>query len=190
MKVTGSITASTFITAEHLYSYDDAEVVDDLTVGGIISQNYGEENLGVPSVISTAITYTAAAGGTGAVATIGDGEVWLVWSVIVSVTEDWACTGDDCTLVIGDGNDANGFVDLADAELQAADTEYTGAPAGWQGLVAATMGIYLDGAVSSAPHIYAPSGADETIDWLADEGDGETMASGAATIYVVYTRLI
>ena len=36
------------------------------------------------------------------------------------------------TLVIGDGNDADGFCVLADAELQAADTEGTGWAAGWQ----------------------------------------------------------
>ena len=83
--------------------------------------------------------------------------------------------------------DTDGFVVLADAELQAADTEQTGSPAGWQGLVAATMGVYLDGAVSSAPHIYAPSGAAETIDWLVSEASGDTLI--AATIYVVYTRI-
>ncbi len=154
-----------------------------------IEADIDTEHLMLPSVVSTAITYTAAAGGTGAVATIADGEIWFVHAVFVNVTTDFDCTGDDATLVIGDGNDADGFVVLADAELQAADTEQTGSPAGWQGLVAATMGVYLDGAVSSAPQVYAPSGAAETIDWLVDEGAGETITAGAATIYVVYTRI-
>jgi hypothetical protein len=155
-----------------------------------VDQDVDTENVGVlPSIVSTAITYTAAAGGTGAVATIADGEIWFVHAVFVNVTTDFDCTGDDATLVVGDGSDADGFVTLADAELQVADTEQTGSPAGWQGLVAATMGVYLDGAVSSAPHIYAPSGAAETIDWLVDEGSGETITAGAATIYVVYTRV-
>lgn len=160
-----------------------------LNVNGVLDAVVNTEHLGVPSVIKTDITYTAAAGGTGAVTTIADGEIWFVWAVFVNVTTDFDCTGDDATLVVGDGLDPNGFVDLADAELQAADTEQTGSPAGWQGLVAATMGVYLDGAVSSAPHIYAPSGSPETIDWLVDEGDGETITAGEATIYVIYTRI-
>jgi hypothetical protein len=160
-----------------------------LNVDGVLDAVVGTEHLGMPSVISTAITYTAAAGGTGTVTTITDGEIWFVHAVFVNVTTDFDCTGDDTTLVVGDGVDPNGFVDLADAELQVADTEQTGSPAGWQGLVAATMGTYLDGAVSSAPHIYAPSGSDETIDWLVDEASGESISAGAATIYVVYTRI-
>ncbi len=109
--------------------------------------------------------------------------------VFVNVTTNFDCTGDDATLVIGDGNDANGFIDLADAELQTSDTEGTGFAAGWQGLVVATQGVYLDDATGSDNFIYAPSGAAETIDYLIDEGSGETLTAGAATIYVVYTRI-
>jgi len=191
----GNTTGTGTLSVEDLASTDDATVADDLTVTddllvtGLINWTYGEENIGLPSVISTAITWTAAAGGTGAVTTIADGEVWFVHAVFVNVTTNFDCTGDDTTLVVGDGTDGDGFVVLADAELQAADTEQTGSPAGWQGLVAATMGVFLDGAVSSAPHIYAPSGAAETIDWLIDEGSGETITAGAATIYVIYTRI-
>lgn len=155
-----------------------------------IEQDLGTENLGVlPSIATCSITYTAAAGGTGACATVGDGEIWLVHGVIAHITENYACTGDDCTLVVGDGNDPDGFLVLADAELQTSDTEGTGFSAGWQGLVPATQGAYIDAAAGSTYFVYAPSGAAETIDWLADEGDGETLASGAATIYIVYTRL-
>ena len=147
------------------------------------------EHLFFPTIVVSDVAYSNATGASGAVATIADGEIWFVWGVFVNVTADWDCTGDDCQFVVGDGTDADGFVVLADAELQAADTEQTGSPAGWQGLVAATMGVFLDGAVSSAPHIYAPSGAAETIDFLADEGTGDTMSAGTATIYVIYTRI-
>ena len=68
------------------------------------------------------------------------------------------------TLTVGDGNDTDGFVVLADAELQAADTEATGYTAGWQGLIAATQGVYIDEAAGANSFIYAPSGAAETID--------------------------
>jgi len=162
-------------------------VTGDLT--GHITAAINTENVGLPTVVTTPFTWTVAAGVTGTVATIPDGEIWLVHAVFISVTTDFDCTGDDTTLIVGDGSDTDGFVVLADAELQIADTEQTGSPAGWQGLVAATMGVYLDGAVSSAPHIYAPSGADETIDFLLDEASGETITAGAATIYVVYTRI-
>lgn len=145
------------------------------------------ENVMLPTVLSVPITYTAAAGGTGTVATITDGEIWFVHAVLVDVTTNFDATGDDATLVVGDGNDADGFIVLADAELQAADTEGTGFTAGWQGMAAATQGVYLDGNWNG--FVYAPSGADETIDYLIDEADGETLSAGAATIYVVYTRI-
>ena len=158
-------------------------------IDGVLDAVVGTEHLGMPSVVSTAITYTAAAGGTGAVATIGDGEIWIVHDVFVNVTTNFDCTGDDATLVVGDGNDADGFIVLADAELQAADTEATGFAAGWQGLIAATQGAYIDEAAGANSFIYAPSGAAETIDWLVDESSGESITAGAATIYVVYTRI-
>lgn len=152
-----------------------------------LDQDIGTENLGVlPSVVSTAFTYTAAAGGSGTIATIADGEIWIVHRVIISVTTSFTATGDDVTLDIGDGNDADGMLNLADADLKVGATDYTGAQAGWQGLDGATpTGVYLIG----GPQVYAPSGADETIDWLLDETSGETITSGAATVYVHYTRI-
>ena len=145
------------------------------------------ENIGLPTVITKDIVWTAAAGGSGTVATIADGEIWLVHSVFVHTTTNFDCTGDDVTLVIGDGNDPNGFIDAIDAELQAAFTEATGFQAGFFGIEAGSGDAYTidDG----GPFVYAPSGSAETIDWLLDETSGETITAGAATIYVVYTRI-
>lgn len=145
------------------------------------------ENLGtMPTIVTTAITYTAGAGGTGTIATVTDGEIWWVHRVIVNVTTDWDVTaGDDATMDIGDGGDVDGFLNLADADLQIAAVDYTGAQAGWQGIDGATpAGVYSIG----GPHIYAPSGADETIDWAVG-ATGDDLTAGEATIYVVYTRL-
>lgn len=145
------------------------------------------EHIGLPTVLSTDITYTAAAGGSGTVATITDGEIWFVHSVFIQVTTNFDATGDDATLVIGDGNDPNGFIDAADANLQTTFTEATGFTAGWYGIENGSAGAYtLD---DGGPFVYAPSGADETIDWLVDETSGETLTAGEATIYVVYTRI-
>ena len=154
-----------------------------------LDQDISTENIMLPTTASTAFTYTAAAGGTIPVFTVADGQIWFVHAIFINVTTDFDCTGDDCTLELGDGTDTDGFCVLADAEMQTADTEQTGSPAGWQCLVAATMGVFLDGAVSSAPHVYAPSGAAETIDIILDEGSGETYAAGAGTAYIVYTRI-
>jgi hypothetical protein len=159
----------------------------DLIANPII-QDVDTENQGVlPSIVSTAITYTAAAGGSGTVATIADGEIWFVHAVYVNVTTDFDATGDDATLDIGDGGDVDGLCNLDDAELQAADVEVTGMNAGWQCLGSTdVVGAYLTNGLGM---VYAPSGAAETIDWLIDEGTGETITAGAATIYVVYTRI-
>lgn len=137
------------------------------------------ENLGsLPTVASANITYAT----TTDLFTVGDGEVWFVHDVLVNVTANYDCTGDDCTLGIGDGNDDNGLADLIDAELQAADTEGTGFAAGWQGQLADTKGAFL----ADGNFVYAPSGAAEGID--ATVG-GTDPAAGAATIYIVYTRI-
>jgi hypothetical protein len=112
--------------------------------------------------------------------------IWIVHDVYVNVTTNFDTTGDDATLVIGDGNDADGWCVLADTELQTADVEGTGWQAGWQCQVAATIGVYGD---ESNGFVYAPSGAAETIDYLIDETSGETLTAGAATIYVWYTRI-
>lgn len=143
------------------------------------------ENVGMlPTIASASITSTT----NGAIFTVADGEIWIVHDILVHVTTNFDCTGDDCTLTIGDGNDADGFITLTDAELQVADTEFTGAAAGWQGMAAATKGVYLDEVTTNSAHrfVYAPSGAAETIDAVVG---GTSPTAGAATVYIIYTRL-
>ena len=166
---------------------DGTSNFDEVDIDGVTNLVVGTEHIGIPTIFSTAITYTAAAGGSGTVATITDGEIWLVHSVFVNVTTNFDATGDDATLTIGDGNDADGFIVAADANLQTTFTEDTGYTAGWYGIENGSNGAYTvdDG----GPFVYAPSGADETIDWLIDETSGETITAGAATIYVMYTRI-
>jgi hypothetical protein len=144
------------------------------------------ESVMFPTILSVPITYTADAGGTGTVATIANGEVWFVHSVFVNVTTSFDATGDDATLTVGDDNVAAGFLDLADASLQATFTEATGFAAGWAGIENGSAGAYTTD--DGGPFVYAPSGADETIDW-AVAASGNDLSAGEATIYVIYTRI-
>ena len=163
-------------------------VTNNLEVGGLIDAGpLNTENILLPSVLSAPITYTAAAGGSGTAATIGDGEVWFVHKVFINVTTNFDCTDDDCTLTIGDDLDVDGFIAAADAQLQATFTEETGYAAGWYGIEQGSGGVYtLD---DGGPFVYTPSGATQTIDWVLDETVGETMSAGELTIYIVYTRV-
>ncbi|MGD8499066.1 MAG: hypothetical protein PVJ86_00370 [Phycisphaerales bacterium] len=167
-------------------AYVDAS--GNTTLTGYVSQSIDTENIMLPSVVSTAITYTAAAGGNGTVATIADGEIWFVHAVFVRTTTNFDADGDDATLTIGDGNDADGFIVAADAQLQATFTEATGFAAGWYGIENGSAGAYTTD--DGGPFVYAPSGGAETIDWVVDETSGETLSAGEATIYVVYTRIL
>lgn len=155
-----------------------------LNVGSnVIQQTLGVENIGLPSVICTPITYTAAAGGSGTVATVGSGEIWLVHEVWIQVTESFAADGDDATLIVGDGDDTNGFLDVADAGLQSTYAAATGWATGYYGLKDGEQGAYTaDGSM----FVYDGS---ETIDWAVGEGAGTTLSAGAATICVRYTRI-
>jgi hypothetical protein len=165
---------------------DDLTVTDDATVTGLLTATEGvvqtintAENTGLlPTIASASVAYTTTTG----LFTIAEDEIWIVHDVLVNVTTNYDCTGDNCTFQIGDGNDPNGLVDLVDAELQAADTEGTGWAAGWQGQLAATKGAYL----ADSDFVYAPSGDDETIDFAVG---GTDPAGGAATVYIVYTRM-
>jgi hypothetical protein len=145
------------------------------------------ENLGALKTISaTNITYGAGAGGNGTIATISDGEIWFVHSVFVRTTTNFDCAGDDCTLTIGDDLDVDGFITASDAELQATFTEATGYAAGWYGIENGSGGAYtLD---DGGPFVYAPSGADQTIDWVL-AAVGDDFSAGAATLYLIYTRI-
>lgn len=174
----------------------DGEIEADgnIDADGGINAAVGTENVGIPSVVSTAITYTAAAGGSGTVATIGDGEIWFVHDILVHVTEEFdEDTGDGEVLIIGDGEDDNGFLDLDSTDLTATYNEgVTGHAAGWLGKIEGNVGVYFDPDGTDGFHnntfVYAPSGDDETIDW-ALTSDGNDLSQGAATIYVIYTRI-
>lgn len=155
----------------------------DLTVAGTstlddISQTINAaENIGMlPTVISASMEYTTAT-----LFTVPAGETWIVHSVLVDVGTNFDCTGDNCTLQVGDANDANGLVDLVDAEILAADTEGTGWAAGWQGQLAATKGAYL----VDSDFVYAPSASTPITGTVG----GTDPAGGAATVYIVYTRI-
>lgn len=157
----------------------------DTTFTGNITQAVGNasgiENVGnLPTWQSAAITAASDA----ALWTVGSSEKWVVHRVICNITTNFDCTGDDCALIIGDGNDTDGFLVLADAEMQTADTEGTGFAAGWQGLVAATVGAYLD---PEQTFVYA---AADTIDIdIRDVSAGTDPSAGAGTCYINYTRL-
>lgn len=135
------------------------------------------ENVVLPSVARVAIAYGTASG---TVLTVPSGATVEVIDVFYQVTTNFDCTGDDCTLDVGTGDDADGFLDCADANLQTTFTDYTGADAGWGGLDgSAPTGAFLVG----GPHI---TGGAETIDYAIG---GTDPAGGAGYIYVVYRVL-
>jgi hypothetical protein len=150
---------------------------------GVVTNAANLEHILWPTIATASFTYTAAAGGTVELFSVGTSEKWLIHDIRVNVTTNFDATGDDATLVIGHDGDTDGFCTLADAELQAADTEGTGWIAGWQCQVAATRGVFIDGTGG-----FILTGA-QTIDAVIDESSGETLAGGAATVYLVYTRL-
>ena len=166
--------------------YTELEVAGELVVNGGISGALNVENFMLPSIATKSFTYTSSSGVSGNALVIPPGEKAFIHSVMVNVTTNFDCTGDDCRMVVGDAADADGYIVLADAELQAADTEGTGFPAGWQGLSAPTLGAYLDLNHNAFPVIGGSSGY--TMTFVVDEASGTTMAGGAATIYVIYTR--
>lgn len=180
----GNGTPDTTLNGEDLYVEGTTELDGDINIDGVITNAEDLEHIGVVTHLTTAFTYTAAAGGTVTLATIGAGEEWLVHNVYLEVTSNFNCTGDDCVMTIGDGNDADGFCVFADAELQAADTEGTGWSAGWQCQVAATRGVYQDG---TGGFIYDEAST-ETIDAFMTAA-GNDFSGGAATAHIFYTRL-
>lgn len=165
----------------------NAETLDNATNGfwnlagaGLAQTADTQNGIGFESVDSAAVITTT----NGTLWTVPGSQTWIVKRVFCNVTTNFECVGDDCALIIGDGNDTDGFLVLADAELQAADTEGTGFAAGWQGLVAATIGAYLD---PSQSFIYA---ATDTIDIdIRDVSAGTDPTAGVATCYLDYMRI-
>jgi hypothetical protein len=184
-----SITASTDDQLDFEIGGADEVVLTAATLdlnNTYIDQDIATENIMLPTVASTAFTYTAAAGGTATLFTIADGEIWLVHDIYVNVTTNFDATGDDATIDVGDGADVDGLCNLDDAELQTTDVEVTGSAAGWQCFGGAdTIGAYI---ASGRGFIYAPSGAAETIDAVI-AATGDDLSAGGATAYIVYTRI-
>ena len=179
-----SITADTDDQIDVEISGSDELVITASTMAladMLLTQDVGVENVGgLPTVATSAILSDTDA----AIWTVGASEIWFVYAMYCEITTNFDCTGDDCTLTIGDGNDADGFLVLADGEMQAADAEFTGAPAGWHGLHTDSMGAYLSGL---APFVY--DGTDTIDIKIEDNSDQSDPTAGAATCYVVYTRL-
>ena len=143
--------------------------------GAITGPAIGTENFRLPTIASSTITTD-----TTGMFTAGATEIWFVHALYCNVTSNFDCTGDDCTLIIGDGSDTDGFAVYIDGELQAADTEMTGAPAGWQGFGGTdTRGAYL---AEGLGFVYTNDGID------ADFG-GTGVVDGSMTCYLVYTKI-
>lgn len=154
----------------------NTSIAGTLTVGGVTTVPTDTEHIGLPTIDAAAITYQSS----GALWTAGASEIWFIHALYCHITTNFDCTGDDCTLDIGDGNDADGFLDLIDGEMQTTDTEGTGAPAGWQGFMGtSTRGVYL---AEGLGFVYT----DDTIDIVVG---GTDPAAGAGTCYLVYTRI-
>lgn len=156
-----------------------------------ITQSLNTENTGsLPTVLSVSVDIDNDSSPV-TCATIADGEVWIIHAVYANVLDNFATGGsNDAVFSVGDGTDDDGLLDLDDGELQAADTEGTGAPAGWQGFMSTdTRGAYF---AAGQGFVYAPSGSPETVDCTFG---GTGLASDTAdtsddiTIYIVYTRI-
>ena len=139
------------------------------------------EHILLPSVDSATVITTT----DGALWTVGATEVWYIDRVFCNVTTNFDCTGDDCTIEIGlTGGDIDGFLDLDDAELQTTDAEIAGLTAGWQGF----------GSTDTRGAFFAAGGGvilgNDTVDIkIEDNSDQSNPTAGAATCYIVYTRL-
>jgi len=156
---------------------------------GVISQAVNTENVMLPSVVAASVDIDNDSS-PATLFTIGDGAVWAVTACFANVLEDFGTgVSDDAVFTVGDGTTANLFLDLRDAELQAADDD--GGAAGWQGLTESTQGAGLDVASGSPLVIMAPSGAATnvvaTFSGTGLAGDGTEAAD--ITVYMVYWRL-
>lgn len=162
---------------------DGTSNLDAVDIDGVTNLITDTEHIGLWTVDAASVLSDT----DGALWTIGADEIWIIQGVYCEVTTNFDCTGDDCTLQIGDASDPNGLLDLVDGELQASDTEMTGAPAGWQwGGHADTIGAYL---TTGNGFVYNPA-AEETIDIdIEDTSDSSDPTAGAATCYLIYMRV-
>lgn len=162
----------------------------NLTTAGLVEgSNAGitltGEIIGVPRVTSVDFAFDDTSV---VLATIPDGEVWLIHEVFVTTATDWDGNG---LATIGDGNDPDGFLACSNASLDPAYDE-TGGLTGWTagsvGLYQQNRGVYLFEGTNDAGLLfrYAPSGAAETIDITVTQG---TSTQGASTAHVRYTRI-
>lgn len=155
----------------------DVASAGDLSLSGALDSALNLENMVLPSVVKVTASSTIT---TGVALTSAAGEIYEIVDVFYFVETSFDCTGDDCTLDVGTGDDVDGFLDCADATLQDAYTDYTGADAGWGGLDgSAPTGAFLVG----GPHIMS---GDETIDFAVG---GTDPAAGSVDIYIVYRKL-
>jgi len=158
----------------------------DVSISGLTTLAAEVKNFMAPSLITKDITWTIGAGGTHTLATVPDGEIWIILNCYANVTTDWDATaGDDATFDVGDTADPDGILDLDDAELQKADTDVANGPAGWQGYGVDTIGAYM---AAGAGYIIAPSGAADTID-VAWGATGDDLEAGELTLYLLYIRI-
>jgi hypothetical protein len=177
--ITDALTAADLVASDDLTVGDDTTLTDAVTIGGITTVPTDTEHIGLYTVDAAAVITTT----DGALWTVGASEIWFVHAVYCHVTTNFDCDGDDCTLNIGTGDDADGFIDLDDGELQTADTEGTGAPAGWQGFMSGdTAGAFLVNGVGFVI-------ANDTIDIAVDDAGATDPSAGAATCYIVYLRI-
>lgn len=165
----------------------NAETLDNATngywdiKGAGLTQTSGTANgIGFDSWVSASVITTT----NGTLWTVPSSQTWAIKHVVCKVGTNFDCTGNDCTLIVGNTEDTDGFLTLADAELQAADTEGTGFDAGWQGLVAATVGAFLD------PNGIFVLDNTDTIDIvIEDSSDNSNPTAGAATCWLNYVRI-
>jgi cytoskeletal protein CcmA (bactofilin family) len=175
----GDGTPDTTLDGEDAYIEGTLEVDGAVNLDGIVNVITDTEHIGTITIDAVAIDKDT----DGALWTAGATEIWFIHALYCHVTTNFDCDGDDCAIDIGDGNDADGFLDLIDGELQTTDTEGTGAPAGWQGFMGtSTRGVYL---AEGLGFVYT----NDTIDIVVEEVSGGDPDAGAATCYLVYTRI-
>jgi len=179
-KLDGGVTTTTITGANAETLNNATNGFWDLGTAGLMQTANTANGIGFESVISAAVITSTNA----TLWTVPASQKWLVKRVFCHVTTNFDCSGDDCQVIIGDDTDTDGFLVLADATLQTADTEGTGWPAGWQGFATGTVGAFLDGGGWSFPYV-----ATQTIDIdIRDVSGGGNPTAGAATCYLDYMR--